>query len=106
MSGLSPNGTIRPSRRSMELLVGLALLVLAISPRISLNRAPERLRELEDALESQQIATTALERQLKRVTSETAPAAPAPESTAPAQPAAAPPAPAVTSPPAVPSAPK
>jgi uncharacterized membrane protein len=87
----------------MEFLVGLALLVLAISTRMSLNRALERLRELEDALESQQIATTALERQLKRVTSEMAPA---PASTAPAQPAAAPQAPAVTSPPAVPSASK
>jgi len=88
----------------MEFLVGLALLVLAISTRISLNRALERLRQLEDALESQEIATTALARQLKRVTSETAPAEPA--STAPAQPAAAPQGPAVTSPPVVPSAPK
>ena len=84
----------------MEFLVGLALLVLAVSTRISLNRALERLRELEDALQSQEVATAELERQLKLVKSEMAPAA----STAPAQSAAAPPAPAVKSPPAVPSA--
>ena len=64
----------------MEFLVGLALLVLAVSTRMSLNRALERLRELEDALESQEIATTALERQLKRVKSEMAPASVMPSS--------------------------
>ena len=79
----------------MEFLVGLALLVLAVSTRISLNRALERLREVEDALQSQEVATAELERQLKLVKVEMAPA-PAP--------AAAPPAPAVTPPPTVPSA--
>jgi uncharacterized membrane protein len=63
----------------MELgfLIGVALAILAISNRVSLNRALERLQKVENDLQAQWAAKEALERQLKRIRAEMGESAPA-----------------------------
>src|SRR6185295_341703 len=87
----------------MEFLIGLALVVLAISTRVSLNRALERLKKVEDDLTAQWVAKEELERQLRKIKAEMAGSA---QVAAPPPPTVAPPAPPVSAPVPPPVAPQ